>query len=239
MIRMIPALFAAAMLTALVRAEIPAVKPAGLFARTYQVDPNAAKFCIRGITGSIFVSTHAAGEIKLQAEMSRPPAKITDTQLDNTIQVAVLNDDSGPVKFDIVVPEKCALEVKCLNGTVTIKDALGSVSVETTDGDILLRNIRASEVTARTTSGKINYDGDIGKQGNYVFQSFNNSIDLTVPASAAFQLAGTAYTGDVNLGGFTLQNFAQGSKRLTGSHGEGTAKIHLTTHRGQIRFHKR
>lgn len=219
--------------------ETTSVPAGATFARSYQVDPSKARLSLRGITGSITVTAVDKGEIKVKAEMTPPLAKIEDTQLDNSVQIAAMNDHSGPVKFEITVPPRCVLEIKCLNGSVTVQDVVGSMTIETTDGDITLRNISSTTVTARSTSGKIFYEGDISAQGNYIFQSFNNLIDVTVPASAAFQLEGNAFNGDVNLGGFEVPNFNQGSKRLSGSHGQGGAKIHLTTLRGQIRFHKR
>lgn len=210
-----------------------------VFSRTYQVNPQTASLSLRGITGPITVTTADRNEIRIKAELSAPLAKLMDTQLDNKVQLEVLNDSSGPVRFEIVVPPQCTLDLKCIDGAITVNDAQGKLTVETTDGDITLLNISGTEVTARSTSGKVVYNGDISPQGNYTFQSFNNLIDLTVPASASFQLAGTAFTGDVNLGGLNIANFIPGSRKLIGSYGQGGGKIHLTTHKGQIRFHKK
>lgn len=209
------------------------------FSRTYKVDPAAAKLSLRCITGSVAVAVADHGEIKVQGQLESPPAKIADTQIDNAVRIEIVDDKAGPVAFTVTVPARCDVEVKCLKGNVTVDDLEGPLSIETTDGDIAMRRIGATAVTARSTSGKVVYEGDISTQGNYTFQSFNNSIDLTVPASAAFQLAGMSFSGDVNLGGFKLSNFAPGSKRLSGTHGAGGATIHLTTHRGQIRFHQK
>ncbi len=209
------------------------------FSRTYKVDPAAAKLSLRCITGSVAVAVADQADIRVEGRLELPPAKIADTQIDNSVRIEIVDDKAGPVAFAVTVPPRCDLEVKCLKGVVTVDDLNGPLSVETTDGDIALRRIGSKTVTARSTSGRVTYEGDISTQGNYTFQSFNNSIDVTVPAAAAFQLAGMSFSGDVNLGGFQLSNFAPGSKRLSGTHGAGGATIHLTTHRGQIRFHKK
>ncbi len=211
----------------------------GLLIRSYRVDPQSARFSLRGMKGPITITTAVKDEIKVKAESQTGQVKIADTQLDNFVQLSVADDRAGLVKFEVVVPPTCNLEIKCLDGAISIQDAMGSISAETTDGDITLKNLRCAQVNACSTSGRIFFDGEILPKGNYSFQSFNNLIDLTVPAAAPFQLDGTAFTADIDLGGFVVTNFAPGSKQISGVHRQGNARLYLMTHRGQIRFHKK
>lgn len=207
--------------------------------RSYRVDPQSARLSLRGMKGPITITTVAKDEIRVKAESQTGQVKITDRQLDNFVQISVADDRAGLVKFEVIVPPTCNLEIKCLDGAISIQDAIGSVSAETTDGDITLKNLRCAQINACSTSGRIFFDGEILPKGNYSFQSFNNLIDLTVPAAAPFQLDGTAFTADIDLGGFAVTDFAPGSKQLSGIHRQGSARIYLMTHRGQIRFHKK
>ena len=89
------------------------------------------------------------------------------------------------------------LSVNASNGDVEIDDMRGAVEVSTLNGDIGLDRIASTSVRAKTMSGRISYDGSVERTGEYSFNAFSGSIEMSIPAN-------TGATLSVEIGGLEL-----------------------------------
>jgi DUF4097 and DUF4098 domain-containing protein YvlB len=110
------------------------------------------------------------------------------------------------------------------------------------EGDITLTNISASNVAAENVIGDIFFDGEIQSGGNYRFISTRGNINLRIPFNSSFKLVATApSTRNISLGIFAGGNmrFVGDGRRVIGQSGDGSAIITITNQRGSISFIRR
>jgi DUF4097 and DUF4098 domain-containing protein YvlB len=208
------------------------------YSRTFKVSPQNAALTLSNPSGSIKVKTWERAEIKANATLAEDSLAITDRQLGDSIEIEVHCSKAGAADFEISVPQSCTLDIKCLNGPIEISAASGRIIAQTTEGEISLSALHSSNITAKSISGSISYNGDLDPNGIYNFDSMENSVDITLPASSAFTLLATAMVGKIELGDFQLSDSVPHEKRVSGKYRGGGASLILSTHRGQIRLHK-
>jgi hypothetical protein len=207
--------------------------------RSFKVSPEGAMLILSNPSGSINVKAWNRPEIKVFARLLDSVIEVKDKQTDNTINIDVHSSRIGPAHFDVSVPQTCTLDLKCLNGSIQISSMEGHIIAQTMEGGIMLENLNSPNITAKSISGPIIYNGTLDPKGIYYFHSNENSVDITLPASSAFTLMATAVTGRIELGGFQLNESTSKDKRIAGRCGRGGASLNLSTHRGQIRLRKK
>ncbi|MGI8882731.1 MAG: hypothetical protein ACR2IA_00610, partial [Pyrinomonadaceae bacterium] len=110
------------------------------------------------------------------------------------------------------------------------------------EGDITLMNIVSPVVGAENGIGDILFDGEIRREGNYIFRSLRGIINLRIPFESSFKLVATApSTRSINLGSFSNGNmsFVGDGRRVVGKVGDGSAAFTVTNQRGVISFIRR
>jgi DUF4097 and DUF4098 domain-containing protein YvlB len=125
-----------------------------------------------------------------------------------------------------------------VNAGITITGATGTVEASTVNGSATLRGIDSRSVEATTVNGSIVYDGTIHRDGNYVFNSHNGPVTVTVPEGA-----GASVTVSTFNGGFSASfpiAFTGGRQGKTFSFviGSGDAHLELQSFNGQIRLRR-
>jgi hypothetical protein len=76
-----------------------------------------------------------------------------------------------------------------------------------TEGDIQLSGISASQVLASNTIGDIFFDGELKRGGSYEFSSNKGNITLRIPGDSAFRLVAATPTKKIELGPFWNDRF--------------------------------
>jgi hypothetical protein len=94
-----------------------------------------------------------------------------------------------------------------LNGPVTISASSGSLrmqhikgqlNAQTWSGDVVVRTSALSgDSLLQTQNGSVHFDGSIDPQGNYRMNTTSGDVDLTLPSNAAFSLAASTGSGNV------------------------------------------
>jgi hypothetical protein len=125
------------------------------------------------------------------------------------------NDNN--VDIDITTPKASDVNVTDANGDVQVEDVTGNVNVQTTQGSIDAHDV-SGQVTLTSTdgdvsvddgslkgnsslhsdNGDIHFNGSIGSQGSYKFDTINGSIDVGLPGDSAFHLDAHSTDGDFN-----------------------------------------
>ena len=217
------------------------------FSRTYPAGQNV-RLELTNRTGTVTVEGWNRQEINISANLEAPAATIVPQSLSGTILVNVLRDnqgkDVGNVNFLIRVPYSAVVDIETRIGNLIVTNIRsGRVRAHiSSEGDITLTNIVATNVSAENGIGDIFFDGEIQENGNYRFSSMKGNINLRIPFTSSFRFVATApSTRNISLGAFVNSNtnFLGDGRRVVGKTGDGSATLNVTNQRGTIGFLRR
>lgn len=218
------------------------------FSKTYPASKNVGLHLINR-TGTITVRGWNREQVRIQAWLDKPVAKITPRNQSGTIYINVVKDNQGrdevgDVNFTIYVPYASSVNIETRIGNLEVNNVQGGYvrAHISSEGDITLTNIGASGISAKNVIGDIFYDGLIQPNGTYRFNSMRGNINLRIPLDSNFSLVATApSTRNISLGSFSnssMRYFGTG-RRIVGKVGDGSASVEVTNQRGSISFIRR
>ncbi len=217
------------------------------FSRSYPAGQNV-RLTLNNRTGTVTVEGWNRQEISISASLEAPAATIVPQSLSGTILINVLRDnqgkDVGNVNFLIRVPYNAMVDIETRIGNLIVSNVRsGLVRAHiSSEGDITLTNILATNVSAENGIGDIFFDGEIQENGNYRFSSMKGNINLRIPFTSSFRFVATApSTRNISLGSFTNSNtsYLGDGRRVVGKFGDGSATLTVTNQRGAIGFLRR
>ena len=205
---------------------------------------------LKNRSGLIEVQGWDRAEIRVTATLESPAARFTPTLTDNGLIIDVGSDnrgrdDVGDVNFHIQVPYDAVVDVQTTRGDITVRNIRGQLvhAHVFSEGDIELTDIRATMVVAENVMGNITFDAELLRGGSYELKSTQGDINMRIFPGSGFTLTATApRTRAINIGGFAhMGNFDyQGdNRRVTGHVGDGSARIVMTNLRGSINLSPR
>ena len=89
------------------------------------------------------------------------------------------------------------VHVRTLNGAVSLSNVHGDIEVMSVGGDVLMSGVTGDTVAVNSNSGKIQYDGDFGGEGEYAFTSHTGNIEAVAPAYASIDVLARSTNGVV------------------------------------------
>ncbi|HEY0460205.1 MAG TPA: DUF4097 family beta strand repeat-containing protein [Pyrinomonadaceae bacterium] len=218
------------------------------FQKTYSATKNV-RLQLTNRTGTVTVEGWDKDQIQISAYLEAPTANIEPQSLSGTILINVVKDNQGRnevgnVNFLVRVPRGSSVDIETRMGNLNVSNVEGTLvrAHISSEGDITLTNISASNVSAENVIGDIFFDGDVQTNGNYRFISTRGNINLRIPFSAGFKLVATApSTRNISLGAFSGGNmkFVGDGRRVIGETGDGSATLTVTNQRGSISFIRR
>lgn len=207
--------------------------------------------CLKGRTIELDVPFGATVYIKSQE---------SETTIDS-VSKAVVKNIGGDIFLNKV---KYGIDAQTYEGNVTVKNSGGSMKLETTTGNIVayeaasnsigdffkakttsgavtLQQITFRETEVNTSSGSINFIGQLLSGGQYYFSSQNGLIALTLAGDASAKIF-SAYGFGQFESEIPLTNLKQyeenGLQSLSGILGGGDARINFKTVSGKIQIKK-
>ena len=170
---------------------------------------------VRGVRGDVEARTHSA-DIEI-----RDAGRIDVESLSGDVTIAGASGESL---------------IRSVSGDIDLASARGDVEVETVSGDIDLRDVVAKRIRSHTTSGDVNFSGEILADGRYEYDTHSGEIRLVLPADVGAQLSVSTFSGGLESDfPITLQaGKDHGSKRLSFTLGQGTARIIAETFSGDV-----
>lgn len=140
---------------------------------------------------------------------------------------------SGDVSIEGVDGES---RINTVSGDIRLGAARGDVEIETVSGDIDLRDVVAKQIRTHTTSGDVDFSGQILPDGRYEYNTHSGEIRLALPADVGAQLNLATFNGGIESDfPITLQaGKDHDNKRLSFTLGQGTARISAETFSGDI-----
>ena len=162
-----------------------------------------------------------------------------DVVVDNVggmVDVAATNGDlrvhnaGGDVRTNSATGD---VEVRCAKGRAEVASASGSITLIGVGGD----------VDASTGSGGVIFRGPIRVGGNYRLKSLSGDVSMTIqPDVAGFTATLSTYSGEIDTA-FPLKVESPGqggpiNRRITGTYGNGQAKLALDSFSGTVKIAK-
>jgi hypothetical protein len=202
---------------------------------------------LKNISGTITVEAWNRDEIKLSATMESPAARLYPKQMDESLIIDVIGDnrgraDVGDVNFKLQVPVNSSVDLETRRGQINVSNIRGgSVRAHvSSEGDIELTGISASQVMAQNTIGNIFFDGEFSRGGTYEFKSTKGDITIRIPGDSAFKLVAASPTRKIELGQFWNNNFkTYDGRKFVGDVGDGRSSVSVTNFSGSITFMRR
>jgi hypothetical protein len=194
--------------------------------------------------------------------------RVTVDSISGDIKIADIKGDisantiSGDVRISGAARVNAA---KSISGTIEIADAHtdGALASSSVSGDVILRRVTArrieagtvsgnvkiddvtcDRVSAKTTSGSVGFVGTLAKSGRYELGSFSGEVRLYLSGGTGFEIDANSFSGDIrsDFDIVTKGPVQAGRGRrtaLTGTFGDGSAVLDLTTFSGSIIVSKR
>lgn len=203
---------------------------------------------LKNISGTITVESWDREEIRLTAILESPSAQLMPRQSDQGLIVDVMGDnrgrnDVGDVNFKIQVPASSSVDVETRRGDIRVTNIRGGLvrAHVSSEGDIELSGISATQVFAQNMIGNIFFDGSLSRGGTYEFKSGQGDITIRIPADSAFRLVAAAPTKKIALGEFWNAGFKSlgDGRKYVGDVRDGQASVSVTNFRGSITFLRR
>ena len=203
---------------------------------------------LKNISGTITVESWNRDEIKLSAELESPKANLSPRQSKDELIVDVLGDnrgrgDIGNINFRLQVPVNSSVDLETKRGNITVNNIRGGLvrAHVSSEGDITLTGISATQVFAQNTIGDIFFDGEFARGGTYQFQSGKGNINIRIPADSAFNLVAAAPNKRIALGQFWNDGFKSmgDGRKYEGVVVDGRSKVIVTNFQGSITFIRR
>jgi hypothetical protein len=202
---------------------------------------------LRNISGTIVVESWNRDEIRLSATIESKKAQIVPKQVDQCLMIDVVSDnrgrsDVGYVNFKLEVPVNSSVDLETRTGNISVSNIRSGLvrAHVSTEGDIELSNISASQVIAKNVSGNIFFDGEFSSGGTYEFKSNKGDITIRIPGNSAFRLVASSPARKIALNDFWNSNFKnQDGRKLVGDVGDGRSSVSVMNFSGQITFLRR
>ena len=202
---------------------------------------------LRNISGTIVVESWNKDEIKLVATIESKGAHVVPKQVDQCLMIDVMSDnrgrgDVGDINFKLHVPVTTSVDLETVRGNISVANIRGALvrAHVSSEGDIELSNIVASQVVAQNIIGDIFFDGEFLRGGTYDFKSNKGEITIRIPGNSAFRLVAASAARKIALNDFWNNNFkTQDGRKYVGDVGDGRSSVSVTNFSGQITFLRR
>ena len=211
----------------------------------------------RNVNVSVAYNVTAPSGIRLSIESISGSVKVTDIKGDVSASTV-----SGDVRISGAARISGA---KTISGTVEIADAQtdGALESGSVSGDVILRRVNArrieassvsgtvkledvqcERVSASSTSGNIAFSGPLARNGRYDLNSFSGEIRIVFNGNTGFEIDANSFSGEIRPEVQITTRGSEGGRRgrrttLSGTYGDGSAMLDLTTFSGSIVFTRR
>ncbi len=199
---------------------------------------------LKNISGKVVVESWDKNEIRLSAIIESKNVNVTPRQVNDSLLVDVMSDnrgrgDIGEINFRLQVPVNSSVDVETRRGDINISNIRSDLvrAHVSSEGDIELVNISATQVVAHNVIGNIFFDGEFSGGGTYEFKSNKGDITIRIPGNSAFRLVAASPTRQIKLNDFWNNGFkTQDGRKYVGDVGDGRSSVSVTNFSGQITF---
>jgi DUF4097 and DUF4098 domain-containing protein YvlB len=198
---------------------------------TYNVTaPSGTRLDVNSVSGNIKVS-----DIKGEISAGTVSGNVSVTSAGT---IASAKSVSGNVEITNAHGDE-SLEASSVSGDVTLnRVGVRRIEAGSVSGNVHLDEVQCDRAEAHSTSGNIRFSGPLARRGRYELKSFSGEVQLTLSGSTGFEVDATTFSGDVRSDlPITMRGNlpSKGRRRsLSGTYGDGSAILELSTFSGSI-----
>jgi hypothetical protein len=143
------------------------------------------------------------------------------------------------VSYEVLVPRQQNLEIRTVNGGVSIENVSGRMDVRALNGGLTLRGL-SGDVQARTTNGgvRVELDGRQWSGGSLDVQTTNGGVTLSMPTGYAANLEVGTTNGSLNVD-FPVTIQGRIGRHLQTAINGGGPRVRAVTTNGGVRVQQR
>lgn len=179
---------------------------------------------------------------KIEIEITNSPDEIVvETELGKSDRWYSRGNNSGSVKYEVIVPEGTRLEsVETVNGNVNISGVSGKVVSESVNGDLEVSDL-AGDVGLSTVNGSIEAEfSRLEGQQRVKVETVNGRVTIYLPENVDVDINADTLNGGINAKDFGLET-EKGfvGSDLNGKIGDGGARLNIDTVNGSIKIRRK
>lgn len=205
--------------------------------KTISVNLGVGKAFISNVDGNIRVFVASAD---VAADRTRGTLRIETGSGNVDLRTAAgdVTLETGSGDLTVSGMQGTSLRLATGSGNVTITDGkAGTIHVETGSGEIDATGASADELSFETGSGNVDVALVTTFQSARI-ETGSGDVTLRVPPTAGAQVDLGTGSGDIDLGGLTLQVRRIQSDHVTGTLGDGRGRLSVETGSGNVRLMK-
>ena len=194
--------------------------------------PAGTRLTVESISGSVKVSD-ITGEVSANTVSG-------SVRISGATRISAAKTISGTVEI-VDAQTDGALESGSVSGDVILRRVSARrVEASTVSGNIRIEELQCERVDASSTSGGVAFTGSLARGGRYEFNSFSGEVRLLLSGNTGFQIDANSFSGNISTGDFQITSRGGGDGRrgrrteLSGTYGDGSAILDLTTFSGSI-----
>jgi len=205
--------------------------------KTIRVNLGAGKAFVTNVEGSIRLSAASAD---VAADRTRGTLRIATGSGNIDLRTAsgdvLLETGSGDITVAGV--QGTSLRLETGSGSVTITDGkAGTFHVETGSGDIEATGSSGDDLSFETGSGSVDVSL-VTTFRSLSIESGSGDVTLRVPSTVGAEVDLDTGSGEIDLGGLTLQVRRIEHDHVTGTLGDGKGRLSVETGSGNVRLQK-
>ena len=189
----------------------------------------------RNVNVNVAFTVTAPAGTRISAETISGDIRVTDIKGDVSAKTI-----SGSVEItDAQVGG--TLESSSVSGDVTLRRVSAKrVDAGSVSGDIKLEDVQAERVSAHTMSASIWMTGTLMKNGHYELKGFSGDVRVVLGGNTGFELDASSFSGEISAKDFPVTSRGRpGRHSLSGTYGDGSAVLDLSTFSGSIVISRR
>jgi len=211
---------------------------------------NIDSVAANGPPGSIDYDISAPGWIPIRIEGQYAYVSIEGVQGEISIETvrgdillknvgsAIAKTIEGAIQIDSA---RGKLTLSSVNDDIKVTGASGDLAAETTNGEVTLTRMEATNVEVATVNGDVVYEGNLLDRGHYRFTNHNGDVELMVPDNSNATFNVRTYSGE-----FTTSLPVKGpdssqvrrGRRVSYTLGNGSAEVELESFGGDIKLRR-
>ena len=203
-------------------------------------------FTITAPAGTHLIMKSVSGGMKLTGITGDVSAETVsgDVEIASAGRITNAKSISGTVTISDVKVDG-SLDASSVSGDVRLQRvAARRVSIGSVSGNVRLDDVQADRIDAHTTSGNATFSGALAPNGRYELKSFSGEVRLALSGNTGFELEASSFSGDVHsdfpISTQGMSGDRRGRRRsLSGTYGDGSAVLNLSTFSGSVVISKR
>ena len=200
---------------------------------SYQVTvPKGTEVEIQSVSGSIVV-VGVDGTANVQSVSG-------DVRVEGVADLVQAKSVSGNVEVLRARSGRHA-QIESVSGEVLVREIEASeLTVSSVSGDVVLDGVTSKRASLESVSGNLEYTGSIAPSGRYNFSAHSGDVVLTIGDSVGFELEASTFSGEIE-SEFTLKDTSRVKKgrQISAVVGDGSAFIEASTFSGDVRLVRR